>query len=531
MNKYITVMAPYPSGSSLHCGHYYNYAIVDSYCKIQKYQGHEVFQPFSYDSFGLPTENYAIKIGRDVAEVSLENIESFRHQMEKMNTSFEEKFTTSSSDFIKKSQWLFSKLLEHGLAYKAEQEQCYCPSCKTILANEQVKNTKIVNGLPLDGVCERCSTPIEAKKMNQWFLKITDYAERLINDLDKVDYPEKIKKQQKHWIGKSEGYEIDFGNGIICFTTKPETLPFVDFIVVPLQDDGIEKQIGSIKHPLKDIEIPIWTADYVIKGYGTAYVMGVPRDDKRDASFSIRHNIPSYISEDSKDLINIREFNFIKPKTNYRLRDWSVSRQRKWGCPIPVEGETDTLDTFFDTAHYLIQYDKTRPVDIYVGGGEHACTHLIYYRFITKFLYDIGYIDFDEPIKCLINQGIILAEDGERMSKTRGNVINPISYDPQLLRMFMMFINHYFEGGKWQDAGYKGCERFRNKLMTWVNSASEEADDIDFDKFEKTVINYFESWKTNKVVSEWMIFFNTNKGKKMSINTAEKIKKFFNTCF
>jgi leucyl-tRNA synthetase len=530
MNKYITVMAPYPSGSSLHCGHYYNYAIVDSYCKIQKYQGHEVFQPFSYDSFGLPTENYAIKIGRDVAEVSLENIESFRHQMEKMNTSFDEKFTTSSSEFIKKSQWIFSKLLEHGLAYKAEQEQCYCPSCKTILANEQVKNTKIVNGLPLDGVCERCSTPIEAKKMNQWFLKITDYAERLINDLDKVDYPEKIKKQQKHWIGKSEGYEIDFGNGVICFTTKPETILDVEFIVTPLQEDGIEKQIGEAICPVSNTLIPIWTANYVVKGYGTGYVMGVPNDDKRDRDFAIRNNI---LFNEDKNIISDDMFikTYTKPKTNYRLRDWSVSRQRKWGCPIPVEGETDTLDTFFDTAHYLIQYDKTRPVDIYVGGGEHACTHLIYYRFITKFLYDIGYIDFDEPVKCLINQGIILAEDGERMSKTRGNVINPISYDPQLLRMFMMFINHYFEGGKWQDAGYKGCERFRNKLMTWVNSASEEADSIDFDKFEKTVINYFESWKTNKVVSEWMIFFNTNKGKKMSINTAEKIKKFFNTCF
>ena len=514
MKKYITAMFPFTSGSGLHIGHAYCYSIVDSYCKIQKYQGHDVFQPFGFDSHGLPTELYANKIGRDVKEVSEENMKNFRHQMEFLNTSFNEKIITSSPEYVKKVQWLFLKLLENGLAYKADREQCYCPSCETIISNEQVINSKIVNGLPLDGVCERCKTPVESKKMNQWFFKITDYAERLI-----------------HWIGKSEGYEIDFGNGIICFTTKPQTLPFVDFIVVPLQDDGIEKQIGSIKHPLKDIEIPIWTANYVIKGYGTEYVMGVPRDDKRDNSFSIRHNIPSHISEDSKDLIDIREFNFIKSKTNYRLKDWCVSRQRKFGCPIPIEGETDTLDTFVDSSFYTIEYDKTRPVDVYIGGNEHATTHLIFARFITKFLFDIGYIDFDEPFMKLIHQGMILGEDGEKMSKTRGNVIDPNGYDPQLLRMYLMFINHYFEGGKWQDAGYKGCERFRNKLMTWISSAQEVGDDIDFEKFEKGVINYFESWKTNKVVSEWMIFYNNNKTKKISTTTAEKIIKFFNTCF
>lgn len=529
MKKYITAMMPYPSGTGLHIGHVYNYAIVDSYCKIQKYQGHDVFQPFGYDSFGLPTENYAIKVGRDVSVVSMENIENFRTQMKNMNTSFEEKLITSSPEYIEKTQWLFTKLHEHGLAYKADQEQCYCPSCETILANEQVKNSKIVNGLPLDGICERCSTPVEPKKMTQWFFKITDYAERLINDLDKVDYPEKTKKQQKHWIGKSEGYEIDFGNGVVCFTTKPETILDVKFIVVPLQDDGIEKQIGEATCPITSKPIPIWTANYVVKGYGTGYVMGVPNDDKRDKDFAIRNNIEFSEEKSTIPIENILVF--AKPKTNYRLRDWCVSRQRKWGCPIPIDGETDTLDTFVDSSFYTIIYDKTKPVDIYVGGIEHSCMHLLYARFITKFLYDIGYIDFDEPFTKLIHQGMILGEDGEKMSKTRGNVIDPQGYDPQLLRMYLMFINHYFEGGKWQDSGYKGCERFRNKLMIWVNSASGEIDDIDFEKFEKTVINYFESWKTNKVVSEWMIFFNKNKDVKISINTAEKIKKFFNTCF
>ena len=530
MNKYITTMFPYPSSLGLHIGHYYNYAIVDSYCKIQKYQGHEVYQPFGYDSFGLPTENYAIKIGRDVAEVSMENIENFREQMKVMNTSFEEKLITSSPEYIEKTQWIFTKLYEHGLAYKAEREQCYCPSCQTVLANEQVINSKILNGLPLDGVCERCKTSVEPKKMNQWFFKITDYAERLINDLDKVDYPEKTKKQQKHWIGKSEGFEIDFGNGVVCFTTKPETILDVEFIVVPLQQDGIEKQIGEAVCPVTNKPIPIWTANYVVEGYGTGYVMGVPNDDKRDRDFAIRNNI-EFLEEKFPTPIESIPL-FAKPKINYRLKDWCVSRQRKWGCPIPIEGEIDTLDTFVDSSFYTIIYDKTRPVDVYVGGNEHACMHLLYARFITKFLFDIGYIDFNEPFIKLIHQGMILGEDGEKMSKTRGNVINPDSYDPQLLRMYLMFINHYFEGGKWQDSGYKGCEKFRNRIFNWINSAMDDIeDDIDFEKFEKSVINYFESWKTNKVVSEWMIFYNSNKGKKISVNTSEKIKKFFTTCF
>jgi leucyl-tRNA synthetase len=365
--------------------------------------------------------------------------------------------------------------------------------------------------------------------MNQWFFKITDYAERLISDLDKVDYPEKTKKQQKHWIGKSNGYEINFGNGVICFTTKPETLLDVEFIVTPLHEDSVEKQIGFITCPLRMKPIPIWTANYVVKGYGTGYVMGVPNDDKRDRDFALRNNIKF---NEEKQLIDINLISdFCKPKTNYRLRDWCVSRQRMWGCPIPIEGETDTLDTFVDSSFYTIEYDKNRPVDLYVGGNEHACMHLLYARFITKFLYDIGYINFDEPFLKVIHNGFILGEDGEKMSKTRGNVINPDNYEPQILRMYLMFINHYFEGGKWQDAGYKGCERFRNKLISWINSAQEIDDDIDFQKFENHVINYFEAWKTNKVVSEWMIFYNLNKNKKISLKTAEKIVNFFNTCF
>lgn len=411
-------MFPYPSGSGLHIGHWYNYAIVDSYCKIQKLKGFNVYQPFGFDSFGLPAENYAKKIGREPKEVTEENIVSFTKEMERMNTSFVTKFSTHTEEYQKRTQWLFTEMYKHGLVYKAKRPQCYCPSCETVLANEQVKNSHIPVGLPVDGDCERCGTKVIVVEKEQWFFKITDYKQRLIDDLHKVDYPSKTKKQQIHWLEN--------------------------------------------------------------------------------------------------------------------LSDWCVSRQRKWGCPIPIEGETDTLDTFVDSSFYTIEYDRTRPVDVYVGGNEHACMHLIYARFICKFLYDIGYIDFDEPFKQVIHQGMIIGNDGEKMSKSRGNVINPDIYEPQLLRMYLMFINHYFDGGKWQDNGYKGCERFRNRFYNWIgNTNTNGITDFDriFTEFKTKVISYFDSWKVNKVVSEWMIFYNTYKNFNVSKEQAIELNEFFNTCF
>ncbi len=406
-NQYITVIFPYPSGAGLHIGHWYNYAIVDSYCKIQKYKGNTVFQPFGYDAFGLPAENYARKVGRDPSEVTWENIDNFREEMMRMNTSFEEKLITCTPKYIKETQAIFRLLLEKGLAYKANREQDYCTSCETVLAKEQVKENK----------CERCSTNIEKRILNQWFFKITDYKDRLIKDLDKVDYPESTKKQQINWLNN--------------------------------------------------------------------------------------------------------------------LTDWCVSRQRKWGCPIPIKEEEDTLDTFVDSSFYTIVYDPKRPVDVYVGGNEHACMHLIYTRFICKVLYDNGLIDFDEPFKQVIHQGMILGEDGEKMSKSRGNTIDPSKYDPQLLRMYLMFINHYFEGGKWKDDGYKGCKKFRNRLMLWLSIKDNNEGILkeEIVQFENKVIHYFESWKTNKVVSEWMTFYNKYKNIKLTEDQSNYLLKFFNTCF
>lgn len=324
-----------------------------------------------------------------------------------MNTSFEYKFSTHSEEYQEMTKNIFKLMLKRGLAYKADREQDYCPSCETVLAREQVKN----------GCCERCESTIEKKILNQWFFKITDYRERLINDLDKVDYPEKTKKQQINWLDKD------------------------------------------------------------------------------------------------------------------KFTDWCVSRQRKWGCPIPVENETDTLDTFVDSSFYTIMYDNTRPVDIYVGGNEHACMHLIFARFVTKVMYDEGLIPFDEPFKKVIHQGMILGTDGEKMSKTKGNVINPYDYDPQLLKMNLMFINHYFDGGKWQDNAYKGVEKFKNKLFRWLNDTIDGNDIVDFETFANKTIQFFDDWKTNKVVSEWMIFYNNNKNKNISKEQKEKIKTFFNVCF
>lgn len=413
---YITVMFPYPSGSGLHVGHWYNYAIVDSYCRLQRYLGHKVFQPIGFDSFGLPAENYARKVGRDPKDITYENIEKFRQEMTRMNTQFEELLVTSDPEYQKWTQWIFQELLQEGLAYQKFGVVNYCPDCNTVLANEQVKEDR----------CERCETLIEKRELNQWYFKITDYKDRLIKDLDKVDYPEKTKKQQIHWLSG--------------------------------------------------------------------------------------------------------------------LSDWCVSRQRKWGCPIPVDGEDDTLDTFVDSSFYTIRYcdpknterlcdfDKARPVDLYVGGNEHACMHLIYARFITKFLYDKGYIPFDEPFKKVIHQGMITNE-GQKMSKSKGNTVDCSQYDPQVLRMYLMFINHYFEGGSWSDQNIRGCERFIRRFYNWMDQAGEKDRTEEIKDFKKRIINFFESWKTNKIVSEFMVFYNEFKNEALCEVNRKELREFFEVLF
>lgn len=401
-SRSIVVMFPYPSGAGLHLGHYYNYAIMDSYCRWQRHKGIDVFQPFGYDAFGLPAENYARQIGGDPADVTKTNIEHFRQQMTRMNTCYEERLVTCDPSYYKWTQWLFFKLQEHGKAYKAWGDVNYCRSCETVLANEQVKDLK----------CDRCGNYVSIERMNQWYFKITDYKDRLIKNLDWIDYPEGTKKQQKLWLEN--------------------------------------------------------------------------------------------------------------------LRDWCVSRQRKWGCPIP--GEEDTLDTFVDSSFYYLRYltdsedtflptGSYRPVDLYVGGSEHACMHLIYARFIHMFLYDIGIVPQEEPFNKVIHQGMI-TKDGFKMGKSKGNAVDPDKYNPDELRMYLMFLGHYFDGGDWSDQKIVGITRFFQRIRRWFQE--NEEDNIDTKILEDTIDRYVTSFKFNRVVSSFMEFYNSNKHKKPNADTKKR---------
>lgn len=405
---YVCVMFPYPSGAGLHLGHYYNYAVTDSYCRWLRYRNEDVFQPFGYDAFGLPAENYAKSIGGDPAAVTWDNITKFRGQMAHMNTLYDEKLVTCDPSYVKWTQWVFTQLHDRGLAYKAYGEVNHCPSCETVLANEQVKDEK----------CDRCSTKVEKKNLHQWYFRITDYKDRLIANLDKIDYPAGTIKQQRAWLEN--------------------------------------------------------------------------------------------------------------------LKDWCVSRQRKWGCPIPVEGETDTLDTFVDSSFYFLRYledspdvflkpENYRQVDLYVGGAEHACMHLIYARFIHMFLHDIGVVPVEEPFRKVIHQGMI-TRDGHKMGKSKGNAINPENFDSDELRMYLMFIGHYFDGGDWSSDKIVGLRRFLGRMRKWM-TATADGPPPDVDALEAKIDSFVRSFKFNKVVSTLMEFYNANKGTPLPDHASHRLLK------
>lgn len=405
--EYVCVMFPYPSGAGLHVGHHYNYSVMDSYCRWRRFRGVEVFQPFGFDAFGLPAENYARQIGGDPRVVTDENIVRFKEQLVSMNTQYDIRLETHSPDYVKWSQWLFTKLHERGLAYKAWKNVNWCPSCETVLANEQVQEER----------CERCSTTVENRNMNQWFFKITDYKERLLKNLDYIDYPAGTIKMQRAWLEN--------------------------------------------------------------------------------------------------------------------LQDWCVSRQRKWGCPIPIEGETDTLDTFVDSSFYYLRYltnsdtelipeEDYQQVDLYVGGSEHACMHLIYARFIHMVLFDMGIVPVEEPFKKVIHQGMI-TRDGAKMSKSKGNAVDPDQYDADELRMYLMFLGHYFDGGDWSDQHIAGQTRFLNRIKKWTSQLSETNSGIPIEDLIEKINWNVERFKFNKVVSTLMEFYNKNKSSKLSAEEAERI--------
>ncbi|WP_415337864.1 leucine--tRNA ligase [Clostridium perfringens] len=657
---YVLEMFSYPSGSQLHAGHWFNYGPVDSWARFKRMQGYNVFQPMGFDAFGLPAENFAIKTGIHPQDSTIKNIAKMEEQLKAMGAMFnwENEVVTCSPEYYKWTQWLFLKLYEKGLAYRKKAPVNWCPSCQTVLANEQV----------VDGACERCSTEVTKKDLTQWFFKITDYADELLDKLDDLDWPEKTVSMQKHWIGRSTGSQVNFkvkdsDLNFDVFTTRVDTLcgvsyvvlapenPLVDEIVSAEQKEAVENYKEEAKkqsdierqsisrektgvftgayaiHPLTGKEVPIWVGDYVLATYGTGAVMAVPAHDERDFAFAEKFNLPINRVIEAKDgsetnlpfcehgiLVNSGEFDGLttdeakekiveklasmglgEKKVNFRLRDWLVSRQRYWGAPIPVvyceecgivpvpesqlpvelpydvefapdgksplakseafvnttcphcgkpaKRETDTLDTFVCSSWYYLRYpdnknteapfnpeliNKMLPVDKYVGGPEHACMHLLYARFITKALRDMGYLNFDEPFTSLTHQGLILGPDGLKMSKSKGNTISPDDYIKEygadIFRMYLMFGFAYTEGGAWSDDGIKSVNRFVERIERIIDTAREaiskgENNKTTMDKAEKE-LNY---WRHNTIKSV------TDDTDKLQFNTAiARMMEFIN---
>lgn len=609
---YSLVMFPYPSGDKLHIGHWYNFGPADTFARFKKMQGYNVFEPIGYDAFGLPAENYAIKVGVPPAVSTAENIKYFRKQLKAIGAMYDwsKEINTSEPEYYRWTQWLFLQLYHKGLAFRKKSPVNWCPKCKTVLANEQAQG----------GHCERCNSEVFKRDLDQWAFKITDYADRLLEGLDRIDWPEKTKAMQRNWIGRSEGTEIKFeivgfGEKVEVFTTRPDTLfgvtymtfapehPLVEKITTDEQRQVVDdyvmetRKINEIErtsverektgvftgayaiNPVNGEKVPIWISDYVLASYGTGAVMAVPAHDQRDFEFAQKFSLPvrEVISvageartepmteayEEPGIMINSEGFTGVssvegKKKVtewlasrgegnatvNYRLRDWGISRQRYWGAPIPIvycekcgevpvpeselpvqlpekveftgagesplstnsdfvnttcpkcggkaTREVDTMDTFVCSSWYFLRYvdphnseqawnpeiaNKWLPVDQYVGGAEHATMHLIYARFFTKVLYDLGFINFDEPFQRLIHQGIITHE-GDKMSKTKGNVVNPDAYikkyGSDTFRCYMMFMGSYVDGGDWSDGGIGGVSRFVNRFWRLIAQLTEE---------------------------------------------------------
>ena len=609
---YCLEMFSYPSGAKLHMGHWYNYGVTDTWARFKKMDGYNVFHPMGFDAFGLPAENYAIKTGIHPAISTDKNIETMEKQLNRIGGSWDWDYEikTCKEDYYKWTQWMFLKLYEKGLAYKKEAPVNFCPSCNTVLANEQV----------ISGNCERCGSTVIRKNMSQWFFKITDYAEELLSDLDKLDWPDRTKNLQRNWIGKSVGAYVDFkvdgtDEKFTVFTTRCDTLfgatycvlapelPLVDKITTSLQKEAVNKykeqaskqsdieRTNTTKektgvftgayaiNPVNNKKIPIWISDYVLATYGTGAIMAVPAHDERDYEFAKKFNLEIipvleggdlskeafvgdglHINSDflnglnKEDALNkmnayLEEKGFGKKTTTYKLRDWLVSRQRYWGAPIPIiycedcgivpvpekdlpvklpmdveftpDGESplkkcdsfmnctcpkcgkkarreaDTLDTFVCSSWYYLRYpdahndkepfnkdliNKILPVDKYVGGIEHACMHLLYARFFTKALRDMGYLNFDEPFLSLVHQGTILGPDGEKMSKSKGNTVAPDplveKYGADVLRGYLMFGFNYIDGGPWTDDGIISINKFYHKIERLTNAIKESDERI-----------------------------------------------------
>ena len=604
---YLAEMFPYPSGAGLHVGHVRNFSIVDVLARFYAQNGKNVLRPFGYDTFGLPAENYAIKTGISPAEATKTNINNFRKQAKRLGfyIDWNREINTSDPEYYRWTQWCFLQLFKKGLAYQKESYQWWCPNDQTVLANEQVEN----------GHCWRCGTEVEKKKMKQWFFKITAYADELLDEIDQLDWPEKIKTMQKNWIGRSEGANVKFKvkdqeDTIDIFTTRLDTICGATFLVLApehpkipdlitkdteeevknycaaaIKKSEIERQENKEKtgvftgsfaiNPVTKEEIPIWISDYVLINYGDGAVMAVPGHDERDFAFASKYQLeiktvvkPAELNTQSETqdgdalqcfhdrgiLVNSGKYDNLtskeaesqilsdlgeavaNKKVTYRMRDWLISRQRYWGCPIPISydkdgqphaipedqlpvvlpevsdyrpdktgrsalakaedwlkvtingeemiRETDTLDGYACSSWYLWRYASPHstssawdqdavkywePLDVYCG-ADHAVAHLLYIRFWCKFFADQGYLPFREPVKKLLYNGYINAPDGKKMSKSKGNVIDPLDvidsgYGADTLRTYELFIGPYNEDAAWSTTAIGGVYRFLNRCF------------------------------------------------------------------
>ena len=650
---YCLVEFPYPSGQGLHVGHPRSYTALDIVARKKRLQGYNVLYPMGWDAFGLPTENYAIKNHIHPEIVTKNNIAHFKQQLQSLGFSFDwtREINTTDPEYYKWTQWIFLQMFKKGLAYKKEMAVNWCTSCKCVLANEEVVN----------GVCERCGSEVIRKNQSQWMLKITAYAQRLVDDLDDLDFIDRVKVQQKNWIGRSTGAEVDFGttmgDTLTVYTTRPDTLFGATYMVISPEHPLIEKWADKLENldavrayqqeaahksdfertemnkdktgvrlqgvmginPVNDTEIPIFISDYVLTSYGTGAIMAVPAHDTRDWEFAKKFDLPiievvaggdvekeaftdcatgTMVNSDFLTGLSVEEAKkkIVEwltaegkghEKVNFKLRDWVFSRQRYWGEPIPIvhcpdcgavpvpeeelplllpevesyqptgtgespladitewvnttcpccgkpaKRETNTMPQWAGSSWYFLRYvdnknkdelvsrekaDKYLPVDMYIGGVEHAVLHLLYSRFYTKFLYDIGVIDFDEPFTKLFNQGMITGKNGIKMSKSKGNVVSPDDlvrdYGCDSLRLYELFVGPPELDSEWDDRGIDGVYRFITRFWNLVMS-QKDADVAETKELVKIrhklvydITQRLESFSLNTVISGFMEYNN-----------------------
>ncbi len=644
---------PYPSGQGLHVGHARPFTAMDVICRKKRMQGYNVLFPIGYDAFGLPTENYAVQHHIHPAKVTHDNVANFRNQLQMLGYSFDwdREVNTTDPEYYKWTQWIFLQMFKKGLAYKASMPVNWCTSCKIVLANEEV----------VDGVCERCGGEVIRKEKSQWMLAITKYADRLIDDLDDVNYINRVKIQQRNWIGRSEGTEVDFtatnGDKLTVYTTRCDTLFGVTYMVISPEHPYLQKWKDQIKNwdavaaymdeaahksdfergelnkektgvrlegieainPASGEKVPLFVSDYVLMGYGTGIVMGVPGHDQRDWEFATKFGLPIIevvqggditkeaftLKDDTGIMVNSGFLNGMTvkeaipamkewvtkqgighPKVNFKLRDWVFSRQRYWGEPIPLvncpkcgwvplpeselplllpevesyevtdtgesplakmtdwvnttcpkcggpaQRETDTMPQWAGSSWYFLRYmdphnDKAlaskealeywSPVDWYNGGMEHTTLHLLYSRFWHKFLYDIGVVPTKEPYAKRTSHGMILGEGGEKMSKSRGNVVNPndivAQYGADTMRTYIMFIGDFEKAVSWSSEAVKGSKRFLDRVWNLAESAGESyevtpANEPAIHKTIKKVTDDIDNLKMNTAIAALMTLVN-----------------------